>query len=85
MGGKVVLMMSGLKICKKIYTNIIDNNFEIPYQSDYLITKDLEIDSIEKELNSQIKIPDDDDIKNNITKWSNVALVKIETAKNILG
>jgi hypothetical protein len=73
------------KICKKIYTNIIDNNFEIPYQSDYLITKDLEIDSIEKELNSQIKIPDDDDIKNNITKWSNVALVKIETAKNILG
>jgi hypothetical protein len=73
------------KVCKKIYNNIIDNNFEIPYQSDYLITKDLEIDSIEVGLNSQIKIPDDDDIKNNITKWSNVGLIKIETAKNILG
>lgn len=72
------------KICKKIYKNIIDNSFEIPYQSDYLITKDLEIDSIEIGLNNQIKIPEDNDIKNNITKWSNVGLVKIETAKNIL-
>jgi hypothetical protein len=73
------------KICKKIYKNIIDNDFEIPYQSDYLITKDLEIDSIEKGLNNLIKIPVNDDVKNNITKWSNVGLVKIETAKNILG
>lgn len=73
------------KTCKKIYHNIIHNDFEIPYQSDYLITKDLEIDSIEIGLNNQTKIPDDDDIKNNITKWSKVGLVKIETIKNILG
>lgn len=73
------------KVCKKIYENIIDNNFEIAYQSDFLITKDLEIDLIENGLNNQIKIPTDNDAKNNITKWSNVGMVKIETAKNILG
>ena len=73
------------KICKKIYKNIIDNSFEIPYQSDFLITKDIEIKSIKEGLNNQIEIPDEIDDKNNITKWSNVGLVKIETAKNILG
>lgn len=73
------------KICKKIYKNIIDNSFEIPYQSDFLITKDIEIDSIKEGLNNQIEIPDEIDDKNNITKWSNVGLIKIETAKNILG
>lgn len=73
------------KVCKKIYDNIIDNNFEIPYQSDFLITKDLEIESIENGLNSQMRIPTENDIKNNITKWSSVGMVKIETAKKILG
>lgn len=73
------------KICKKIYKNIIDNSFEIPYQSDFLITKDIEIGSIREGLNNQIEIPDEINAKNNITKWSNVGLVKIETAKNILG
>lgn len=73
------------KTCRKIYKNIIDNDFEVPYQSDYLITKDLEIDSIESGLNNQTKIADPNDNKNNITKWSNVGLIKIETAKNILG
>lgn len=73
------------KICKKIYKNIIDNSFEIPYQSDFLITKDIEIGSIKDGLNNQIDIPAEINAKNNITKWSNVGLVKIETAKNILG
>lgn len=73
------------KICKKIYKNIIDNSFEIPYQSDFLITNDIEIGSIKEGLNNQIEIPDEINAKNNITKWSNVGLVKIETAKNILG
>lgn len=73
------------KVCKKIYENIIENNFEIPYQSDFLITKDLEIDSIEHGLNSQMRIPSENDIKNNIIKWSTVGMVKIETAKQILG
>lgn len=73
------------KICKKIYKNIIDNSFEIPYQSDFLITRDIEIASIKEGLNNQIEIPEEINAKNNITKWSNVGLVKIETAKNILG
>ena len=76
------------KICLRIYKNILETDFETPYECDVLITSGLENNSMLETLNNQFNVSEIDNIeefkKNNITKWSTVSFVKIETAKNNL-
>ena len=73
------------KLCKKIYRTIQDTNIEIPYESDKLITSDIDVTSLRDVLNLQNNIPEDGvDQKNNITKWSDVGLISLANAKEII-
>jgi hypothetical protein len=76
------------KTCLRIHQNIMDTDFEVPYQCDCLITSGLENRSMKETLNSHFdidKINDEDEIKkNNITKWSMISLIDIRTAKSKL-
>ena len=66
-------------ICSDIYKNIISNDLGTLYQTDYLITSDLE-GNIEETLNKQFDVEKKED-KNNVNKWSNIFLIKRDDAK----
>jgi len=66
-------------ICSDIYKNIISTDLGTLYQTDYLITSDLE-GNIEETLNKQFDVEKKED-KNNVNKWSNISLIKRDDAK----
>lgn len=67
------------EVCKDIYDNVISTDLGTLYQTDYLITSDLE-GNIEKTLNKQFDVGERED-KNNVNKWSNISLIKRNDAK----
>ena len=66
-------------ICNDIYINMISTDLGTLYQTDYLITSDLE-GNIEEILINQIDIEKKED-KNNVNKCSNISLIKRDDAK----
>lgn len=70
-------------IANRILKNIKNNDVEIPYEIDRLITSDLETNSLNKLWNNQHTTPEQElNIKNNITKWGVIGLIKLENIKN---
>jgi len=70
-------------VAHRILKNIKDNDIEIPYEIDRLITSDLETDSLQKVWNNQNISPEKEEEEgNNITKWGNIGLVKLNNIKN---
>ncbi|MBL6448524.1 hypothetical protein JMN32_19595 [Fulvivirga sp. 29W222] len=67
------------EICKDIYNNVINTDLGTLYQTDFLITSDLE-GSIETTINKQFSVEGKED-RNNVNKWSNIHLIKREVAK----
>lgn len=65
--------------CGKIYKNVVENDFEVPYQTDVLITNGLDAESLKNVLNNQFDLPESYEInkKNNIVKWSEIGLASI--------
>lgn len=75
---------SAKDVCKSIYKNIQDTDIEIPYESDKLITSDIDVESIKEKLNIQSEVDKDKSDKNNITKWYDIGLVSLRIAKTII-
>lgn len=73
---------SSLKpICRSIYENIIDTDYEVPYNTDILITSDLELESLRSSWNRVYDVSLEKDTSNYITKWGALALTTIAKAK----
>lgn len=74
------------RILKTAFNTMVD----VPYNSDYLITSECNIDDLEacannvSHLNTGDLGIDDDEKRNRITQWKKVSLIDLETAKNKL-
>lgn len=73
------------KLCKRIYENIKNTDIDVPYESNKLITTNIDIISIKDELNLQNEISQgQNDKKNNIVKWYDIGLISLNNAKKII-
>lgn len=71
------------RIARKIKDNILNNDVELPYEIDRLITTELEVESLKDVWNNQNDSPEDPDGgKNNVTKWENIGLIKLINIKD---
>lgn len=74
------------RILKTAFNTMVD----VPFNSDYLITSECNVDDIEacannvSHLNTGDLGIDDDEKRNRITQWKKVSLIDLETAKNKL-
>ncbi len=74
-------------VCKRIYENINNTDVKVPYETDKLITLELEVNSLMDEL--KLHTPSGEEgasngTGNNVLRWSRISLVKLDNAKNAL-
>ena len=71
------------RIARSIKKNILNNDIELPYEIDRLITSELEVGSLKDVWNNQNDSPEDPNGgKNNVTKWGDIELVRLRNIKN---
>ncbi len=71
------------RIARSIKKNILNNDIELPYEIDRLITSELEVESLKDIWNNQNDSPEDpNEGKNNVTKWGDIELVRLRNIKN---
>lgn len=71
------------RIARSIKKNILNNDVELPYEIDRLITSELEVDSLKEVWNNQNNSPvDPNKGKNNVTKWGDIELVRLRNIKD---
>ncbi|MBC7535583.1 MAG: hypothetical protein H7258_07825 [Ferruginibacter sp.] len=71
-----------IRISKKILETALNTTVEVPFDSDFLVTNECNVDSIQLASN---KIHEMTELENEkIINWKNIALVSLETAKNKL-
>lgn len=77
------------QVCRRIFKNINEADVQVPYETDKLITLELEVDSLKESL--KIHTPSGEEepssgagLENNILKWSKISLVTLNNAKNKL-
>ncbi|WP_417873605.1 ABC-three component system protein [Xanthomarina gelatinilytica] len=68
-------------VCKRIYQNINNTDIDVPYETDALITSDIDVDNIIKKINIQHEVEAAESL-NNVTKWSKISLVSLPKIKN---
>ncbi len=74
----------------RILKTVLNKAIDIPFNSDYLITSECNIDDIEacanniSQMGSNVLGINDDEKQNRITQWKKVSLIDLETAKNKL-
>lgn len=79
-----------IETCMEIYNNIIDNDLEVGYECQNLITTELDVDSIVSIVNNINHIENDEVSHYNekdqdrLSRWKNVSLVSLNKAKDIL-
>ncbi len=71
-------------VAKRIYVNVNETDFEVPYNTETLITSDIYAESLQEVWNNGFDIKDDeiDSNRNHITKWLNVSLKPLAEVKN---
>ena len=75
------------RICKEIVSNIIKTDLNIPFETNHLITADLDIESIYTVVNNINDIPEETktkEVEDRITRWKKVSLISLEKAKEEL-
>jgi len=74
------------RTCRQIVETVINSDIEVAYESQKIITSELDIESVFDHANHNMRdLPlQNANEKKRITSWGNVSLVSIETAKNIL-
>jgi hypothetical protein len=78
------------RISEKILNTALTTNVNVPFDSDYLVTSECNVDNMAAYANNigQVDIDDmkvgEDDRNYNITQWKRVGLIDVETAKNKL-
>ncbi len=74
-------------VCNRILKNIKEINLDIPFNCQTIITSDIDVDSIEKEVGKINDIEENNIIieKNytKITAWGKISLISIDNAKSI--
>jgi hypothetical protein len=72
------------EVAKDIYNNITQTDFEIPYNSEVLITSDITLESLHEVWNNRFQIKDDElePNRNHIVKWSNIQLKSLAEIKD---
>ncbi|MBU2907483.1 hypothetical protein KO529_21965 [Arenibacter algicola] len=71
------------RIARSIKKNILNNDVELPYEIDRLITSELEVESLKDAWNNQNNSPEDpNEGKNNVTKWGDIELVMLRNIKD---
>lgn len=76
------------KVSERIMKTALSKMVEVPFNSDYLITSECNVDNIETYANniSRVSHIDTGEVENEtkITQWKKVSLIDLETAKNKL-
>ncbi|NIG54866.1 ABC-three component system protein [Chitinophaga sp. Cy-1792] len=77
------------KASERILKTILNKDIDLPFNSDYLITSECNVDDLEACANhigclNADSLSGDAQRRNKITQWKKVSLIDLETAKNIL-
>lgn len=77
------------RVCNRIMNTALSTMLDVPFNADYLITSECNVDSIQLFANkiSDVDPTVDEEIANNedkITNWRKIGLIDLETAKNRL-